>query len=324
MSKTFLTRGLIVHPEELDQLQLDLIHEAGLTQLGLHPVGGLQADKTLEAAIAAHTLPETRALHAQAKARGMEVCYEAHALSWLMPRSLFSRHPEWFRMNDKGERTPDVNLCPSCQEALDYLSERTALLARLLDTGCHRYFYWLDDVSGISACCCPECSKLSASDQQMRVVNAMVKGIRSVDPEGELCYLAYLDALEAPTRVEPETGVFLEYAPFHRDFTRPLNDPDCAKNVSETRSLRNLLSCFGAKGARVLDYWMDNSLFSNWTKPPKPLVFHAEVMKRDLDFYAELGFEDVTSFGCYLGADYRALYGIPPIVQYGRILSRKE
>ena len=319
-----MIKGLIMHPEDLTKNTIDRMAASGLNTLGLHPVGGKDAAKTLEQAIIWQNEGEGGELIRYAMEKGLRVEYEAHAMGWLLQRELFSEHPEWFRMNDKGERTPDVNLCPSCQEALDYLSERTALLARLLDTGCHRYFYWLDDVSGISACCCPECSKLSASDQQMRVVNAMVKGIRSVDPEGELCYLAYLDALEAPTRVEPETGVFLEYAPFRRDFTRPLNDPDCAKNVSETRSLRNLLSCFGAKGARVLDYWMDNSLFSNWTKPPKPLVFHAEVMKRDLDFYADLGFEDVTSFGCYLGADYRALYGIPPIVQYGRILSRKE
>ena len=321
MSTPFVTRGLIVHPHELDQTQLDLFCKAGLTQLGLHPVGGLEADKTLEAAIAAHMLPETRALRAQANARGLEVCYEAHALSWLLPRTLFDRHPEWFRMDAQGQRTAHINLCPSNQDALDYVAERAALLARLLDTGCRRYFYWMDDVSGISACCCPECSRLSASDQQMKVVNAMIKGLRKVYPDAQLCYLAYMDTLEAPRSVEPGDGVFLEYAPFHRDFTRPLADPDCAQNVSEIRPLRDLLSCFGAKGARVLDYWMDNSLFSNWTRPPKLLPFHEDVMKADLEFYAKLGFEDITSFGCYLGQDYRELFGIPPIVRYGEILA---
>lgn len=316
----FANRGILVHPAELDQTQLDLVAKARLNQLGLHPVGGLGAEKSLDAAIAAHALPENVALRAEAARKGIAVYYEAHALSWLLPRAVFASHPEWFRMNEKGERTPDVNCCPSCGDALDYLAERTAQLARLLGTGYDRYDYWMDDVCG-GACHCPACQGLTVSEQQMRVVNAMLRGLRRDNPRAELCYIAYLDALQAPRRVEPTDGVFLEYAPFHRNHHRPLSDPDCAQNAAEIAPLADLLACFGVKSARVLDYWMDNSLFSNWTKPPKPFALDADVMKADLDFYAARGFTEIASFGCYLGEDYRALYGAPPIELYGKLLN---
>lgn len=315
----FHRRGIIVHPEELTLDWLDWMREAKLNTLGLHPVGGVQAHKTLQQAINEHYLSAGTALRAEANARGIEVEYEAHAMAWLLPRHLFQREPGWFRENRSGERTADFNLCPSNSEALAYVTGRAAVLAALLDTGVSRYFFWLDDVTDC-ACHCPDCRQLSSSDQQLRTVNAMLTGLRRYNRSAKLCYIAYHDAMDVPRKVQPLDGVFLEYAPIKRDFHRPINDMDSPENVSEARSLRELVAFFGAQDARVLDYWMDNSLYSNWTKPPRLFTLDEEVMKRDAAFYASLGFECVTSFGCYLGPDYRRLYGRPPILRYGEVL----
>ncbi len=315
----FHRRGIIVHPEELTLDWLDWMREAKLNTLGLHPVGGVQAHKTLQQAINEHYLSAGTALRAEANARGIEVEYEAHAMAWLLPRHLFQREPGWFRENRSGERTADFNLCPSNSEALAYVTGRAAVLAALLDTGVSRYFFWLDDVTDC-ACHCPDCRQLSPSDQQLRTVNAMLTGLRRYNRSAKLCYIAYHDAMDVPRKVQPLDGVFLEYAPIKRDFHRPINDMDSPENVSEARSLRELVAFFGAQDARVLDYWMDNSLYSNWTKPPRLFTLDEEVMKRDTAFYASLGSECVTSFGCYLGPDYRRLYGRPPILRYGEVL----
>lgn len=316
----FSTRGILVHPEDLTLDWLDWMSAANLNALGLHPVGGNESHNSMLHAIDWHTLPETRALFAEAARRGISVEYEAHSMGWLLPRHLFSLHPEWFRMNERGERTPDFNFCVSHPDALAYVAERAALLAQLLPTGSSKYYFWLDDVSG-GACHCPECRQLSASDQQLRAVNAMLAGLRRVDPQAQLCYIAYHETLAVPRCTEPADGVFLEYAPFRRDHNRPLNDHACEKNVLETASLKDLLSFFGKKNARALDYWMDNSLFSGWTKPPKPFSLDEAVMQRDCEYYAALGIEHVTSFGCYLGPDYQRLHGVPTLEGYGRILS---
>ena len=201
-------RGIIVHPEELTLAWLDRMAEARLNTLGLHPVGGVHADQSLQRAIDLHPLPESRRLRAEAALRGISVEYEAHVMAWLLPRHLFDRHPDWFRMDEKGDRAADFNLCASNPDALDYVSERTALLAELLDTGTSKYYYWIDDVCGYS-CHCPECRALSPSDQQMRMVNAMLRGLRKYDRSAKLCYLAYVDALEVPKKVAPLDGVFL-------------------------------------------------------------------------------------------------------------------
>lgn len=313
-------RGIIVHPQDLTADWIERMAAAGLNCLGLHPEGGTLAHETLQQAIDLHNSPERAALRALAAEKGIKVEYEAHAMSWLIPRSLFGEHPDWFRMDESGARRVDFNMCPSNTEALEYLAERTALLASLLDTGSHKYYFWTDDVRGYS-CGCPECRKLSPSDQQLIMVNAMLKGLKAYDPEAQLCYLAYHDALDVPACIKPAEGVFLEYAPIERDHHRPLNDPECEKNIRETAPLKALLDYFGTATARVLDYWMDNSMFSKWKRPPQPFRLDADVMARDIGYYKALGFTDITCFGCFLGPDFDALYGECDLKEYGDILN---
>ena len=312
-------RGILVHPEDLTFDWIERTARAGINTLGLHPVGGRMAHESLQRAIDMHMTPDMRRMQGMAADRGINVEYEAHVMAWLMPRHLFSKHPDWFRMNENGERVADFNMCASDPEALDYLSERTALLAKLTDTGARKYYFWTDDVCGYS-CHCEKCRELSPSDQQLRLVNAMLRGLKTYDSRAQLCYLAYHDALETPTQVMPLDGVFLEYAPISRDHHRPIFDKSCPQNARESAPLAGLINYFGKTGARVLDYWMDNSLFSNWTKPPKPFRLDADVMRADVEFYKGLGFEEITSFGCYLGEDYDALYGKYDLAEYGRIL----
>ena len=93
-------------------------------------------------------------------------------MAWLLPRHLFDRHPDWFRMDEKGSRAADFNLCASNPDALDYVSERTALLAELLDTGTSKYYYWIDDVCGYS-CHCPESVSYTHLDVYKRQVQSL-------------------------------------------------------------------------------------------------------------------------------------------------------
>jgi len=312
-------RGIIIHPDELEWSWVERLQEAHLNVLALHPPGGVNAHLTLEAAIHHRLLPQTQAIFNRLGHMGVEIEYEAHAMGWLLPRSLFAVKPDWFRMDENGKRVSDFNLCPSQPEALDYVAARAEQLARLLNVDSNRYFFWLDDVSNCS-CHCEKCRALSVSDQQLTVVNAMLRGIRRYRPDAKISYLAYHEAIAAPEKVEPLSGVFLEYAPFHRNAHRPLLDPECPENVQEAQSLRPLLSYFGTKDSQVLEYWMDNSMYSKWTKPPKQFKLDEAVMQSDVQAYREMGFESITSFGCYLGADYRELWGEPPVTRYGEIM----
>lgn len=306
-------RGVVIHPYELDEKWLNTMAELNLNVLGLHPVGGAKANETLDALL--QSREKLQPLLERAKQLGITVEYEMHSLSWLLPRTLYERHPDWFRMDDKGQRIPDFNICASNEAALEYLTDRAQELASLLPTEDHLYYFWIDDVSGYR-CHCPKCAKLTASDQQLILVNAIQKGVRKSDPLGKTAYLAYLDAIKTPQNVKPEKGIFLEFAPIRRKTDIPINSPDCSENQMEIADLEKLLAFFGKEDAKVLDYWTDNSLFSRWTYPPQPFTLNSEVMRQDVQYYEKLGFDSITAFACYLGEDYRKLYSCPDLSGY--------
>ena len=318
--------GIIIHNHEISPYWLARLREtrdAGvpLDVLALHPVGGKNATDSLSGLIEQVKTPAFRDFYEQVHQMGMTLEYEMHTLSWLMPRAEFASHPHWFRQNEAGERTPDANMCASCEDALSYLEERTALLAGLLPQQGNRYFYWVDDVANAS-CHCPRCREMTKSDQAMTIINRMLRGLRRVNPRATLCYLAYIDIITPPTHVRPDPGIFLEYAPIHRDLSRPIGDPSCEKNADEAQHLRPLLDYFGTDGAQVLEYWMDNSLNCRWKLPYRKLPFYPDVIEADAAYYRSLGFAHLTCFGCFLGEDYAAEFGNPPVVEYSRCLPR--
>lgn len=309
-----IERGLLLHPDELSEKWTKRLCRSTLKRFGLHPVGGANAHESMASLIA--DLPSFSPRLNEIEAWGIAVEHEMHALRWMLPAQLFAEHPAWFRMNEKGERAADYNLCASNRDALDYVTARAAEAARLLPAKSHRYHFWIDDVRR-AHCNCPDCRGLSPSDQAMRIYNAILAGLRLTDPLAKQCYLSYHDTLDAPRRVEPDSGIYLEYAPMDRDFDRALTDGDSEKNRGQTTVLPELLSCFGKADAMACEYWLDNSMYSRWTKPPKYFTWNREVTVRDLAFYDAQGFAAATTFACYLGTEYEETHGaFPDIEEY--------
>jgi len=308
--------GIIIYAHEVSRYWEDLMIRSGLQVLGLHPTGGNKACEALEAYLAQTKTPEYMMFCENLREKGIAVTLECHALSWLLPRSLFAEHPDWFRMNEEGERVADVNMCPSNPEALAYVQARTAELVPQIPADDGKYRLWIDDTRD-RICHCEKCKNLSGSDQAMLIYNAMQRGVRQVRPKGKIAYLAYYNTLEVPA-VKPENGIFLEYAPIARRFDKPIYDPE---NGSSADTLKALLNFFGKEDSEVLEYWMDNSLFCKWKLPYKKLELNTDVLVQDVAYYRALGFEFITSFGCFLNADYAAEFGEPPVETYGKILS---
>lgn len=314
-----ISGGIIIHDTDIGAYWEKLFSESGLDTLGIHPAGGNDAHLTLEKFLSAQNDPEVIGFIDRLSSKGVRIELECHALSWLLPRELFSKDPHWFRENEQGERTADFNMCPSCGEALEYLSERTRRLAALIPWNSSYFHLWIDDVAS-APCMCEKCKSLSPSDQAMIIYNAMLKGLKAYRSDARLAYLAYHGTIDAPS-LKPEEGIFLEFAPIRRCFEHAVNDITCQKNVAEIASLDSLLAFFGKKDSKVLEYWMDNSLFSGWKKPYVKLPFNRDVFKKDVEFYRTKGFERITSFGCFLGEEYAKEFGIPPVKEYGEVLS---
>ena len=152
-------------------------------------------------------------------------------------------------------------------------------------------------------------------DQQLIALNAMLTEIRKTIPDAKMAYLAYMDALAVPTTVKPAKGIFLEYAPFVK-YT--CHAPDAPERIAREHAMIGpLMDYFGREDAKVLEYWYDNSLYSGWKKPPKQFTLKEEAMRQDIAQYREMGFSYISTFGCFLGADYEELYGAADIRPFG-------
>lgn len=261
--EALMKASILIHPTELSRRWIDRMTESRIDTLGLHPVGGANSIISLEGLVEQMKSEEFRSLIDYARERGLEVEYEFHAFGYLLPRKLFDTHPEYFRMNKQGERTPSLNFCPSSKEALDIVADNALTLAKSLYGSAHRYFFWSDDARG-GVCSCPKCKALTPSDQQLTVLRAIIRKLREEIPDAMLAYLAYYSTLDVPASVESEEGIFLEFAPIDKWHVRVgRNTEECISGeVRERESSCQLLSFFGKSGSRVLEYWIDNSLFS--------------------------------------------------------------
>ncbi len=315
MKTTPLTPSMLIHPDELSVNWIERAKKIGLPILGLHPVGGLTAHESMQELLDRTDDPAFCELLSMAERNGIRIEYEMHAMGYFLPREMFATHPEWFRENEHGERVADLNCCASNEEALDHIAVRAADAARRLTKPLkhptYRYFFWMDDALN-GRCHCEKCRSLSSSDQQMRVMNRILREIREDYPEAKLAYLAYAECFDPPKQEKPDDGIFLEFAPMDRDFHIPI-DGDSEKNRNMVSKIPALFETFGDREMKVLEYWIDNSMYSGWKKPEKRLDEDKAVVRADFAFYRSMGFDDISTFACYLGPHYEELHGEPDI-----------
>jgi hypothetical protein len=311
------TRGVVLVPDDLSlQDWPERAANAGLNTIGLHhgispsAVGGFINSEA------------GRQFLEWCRRRGLQVEYELHAMGELLPRGLFSTDPDLFRMNEKGERTPDANLCVHSQRALELVGQNAIHLARQLRPTTGRYFFWGDD--GQPWCRCPRCRGYSDSDQALLLENYLIHELRKHDPTAQLAHLAYANTLAAPTRVRPAPGIFLEYAPISRDESIPYERQNGPQARDSLAMLVDNLKIFPKETAQVLEYCLDVSRASGWKRPAVRLPWHPEVLKADVAFYERLGIRHLTTFAVWIDKDYVRRFGeSKEIGDYGTALYGK-
>ncbi|WP_102407875.1 DUF4838 domain-containing protein [Parabacteroides bouchesdurhonensis] len=299
----FEMRGVVLSVHDLETVDWPRL----ATKSGINTIGTHVTPKEVEAFI---TSERGKTFLADCQKYGIQVEHQLHAIHELLPRELFSEDSTMFRMDENGNRIADFNCCASSSNALDIIAKNAVYYARLLPSTNHRYYYWLDD--GAPLCACPQCSCLSGSEQALMIENRMIQELRTFDPEAQLAHLAYHSTLEAPVKVKPAEGVFLEFAPFYRNWKKPLSDESASgrgmAHAENLRCLKENLEVFPAETAVVLEYWLDVSLFSDWKKPAVKLPWHKDVFMSDLNTYAGFGIKNITSFAVYMDDQYWKQY----------------
>jgi hypothetical protein len=310
-----VTRGVVLLPNDLTLADWpERAKRAGLTTIGIHHGGSPQV------VIGWVKSPPGRSFLKQCKKLGLQVEYELHAMRELLPRHLFAKNPVLFRMNQKGNRTPDANCCVHSERGLRIIVEQALRISAALRPTTGRYFYWGDD--GQPWCCCQECRAFSPSEQALIIENLLCRALRQSDPRSQVAHLAYSNTLLPPKKVRPEEGVFLEYAPINRRYDVPYERQQDPKQEDRLSSLDANLAVFRRDTAQVLEYWLDVSRFSTWKRPAKRLPWNKNVFLADVATYRKRGIRHVTSFAAWIDADYRNRFGdLRFIDEYGAGLS---
>lgn len=308
----FVTRGVVLYPFDLTLAEWpELAHRAGLTTIALH------AARHVDVLVHYLQTDEGRAFLRRCRRLGLEVEYELHAMGDLLSREYFYRDPTMFRQNKEGRRVEDYNCCPSSRSALEIIGERALEIAKTLRPSSHRYFYWPDD--GREWCACGRCRGFTASEQSLLVGNHILRVLRRWDAKAMLSHLAYGPTISPPRQVKPEAGIFLEFAPIGRSHERPYAGQTRKETAEPIEMLEANLEVFDASKAQVLEYWLDVSRFSRWQRPAVKIPWKRDVFLADLQAYRRRGIRHVTSFACYIDADYERMYqDLRFIEEYGQ------
>lgn len=229
--------------------------------------------------------------------RDLDMIGGGHIIPFLLPRALFSEHPEYFRMHATGERIPEGNLCVSsaegirvaCRSAVNYVRSRPQLDALHI---------WGDDVAGGSWCSCPGCRGLTPQDQYVTLCNAIIGALRAAGLATEVIVIAYHDTLVPDLRVRPDPEFQLIFAPIHRCYAHALDDPTCERNAWHVENLRRWLEIMPAGRLAVFEYFTDTYRFRSLG------VNVPGVVLADLRFYHRLGVRRMTNVTITVTYDY--------------------
>ena len=154
-----------------------------------------------------------------------------HTMSSIVPASLFETHPEYFGMDENGNRTPYRQPCFSNPDVLslavaygmNYFSSYNAVLS-------------VSQNDGQDFCQCADCRAFNGAHGNtdaaslLRFVNAVAAAVRETYPEAKIETLAYQRSQTPPTGITPESNVVIRLCAIRTCALHALDDKSCASN----------------------------------------------------------------------------------------------
>ena len=310
----FATRGVVLIPEDLSLTDWpERAKQARLSTIAIHHQNSPKVVAAWVQSDAGQRFLD------QCRKLGLDLEYALHAMKELLPRDLFEKNPEFFRMNEKGERTPDANCCVHSARGLEIIGENALAITKVLRPTTNHYSYCADDAK--PWCLCPECRGLSPSEQSLVVARRILQALRSQDSKAQVPHLAYANTLQPPKQIKPCEGIFLVYAPIKRRYDIPYSQ-QAANQGDGLDALDANLEVFPKETAQVLEYWLDVSRFSRWKRPAVKLPWKKDVFLADLETYRKRGIRNITTFAAWVDADYKGRFGnLDFIAEYGEGLA---
>jgi len=206
-----------------------------------------------------------------------------HNIPRLLPRELFAEHPEYFRMDDTGQRQPDGNLCVSNVEAVQILVDN-ALAEVRQNLPMEQYGIQGEDTWSGGWCECPQCRNLTGIQQNMLLCRAVAAGLQAAGlSETRVSFAAYRDTLQPRIgQDELPDRLFVRFAPRERSFGKALNDPTSDRNRWYAANLEGWAQLLGPDSLAITEYYTDSVLYSSF---PVPLM---RVIAADMRYFRDV------------------------------------
>jgi len=220
---------------------------------------------------------------------GMRFETGGHGLTALLPRGLFDKEPELFRMSQpedfSGTRQNDYNCCITNPKTRSIIQANYLKMIKKL-SGVYAFHSWPDDLPGGGWCFCPRCRALSPSDQAMLSMNVLSDVIRREGLSMRVPMLVYHDTIMPGDIISPSKETFLLYAPRERCYAHSLDNPECPRNRFYLEGLKRWTEKFRNIGdAHTFEYYLDQILFRGL------YPFIPDVILRDMKVYETYGIE---------------------------------
>jgi len=217
-----------------------------------------------------------------------------HTFNQLVPPDkYFAEHPEYFSMID-GKRTPR-QLCLTNPEVVKIA---TAAVLGMLKGNPHTEIAEVSANDGGGHCTCPVCAAIDAENGSpagslINFVNQVAEAVEKEHPRVWVSTLAYLDTVDAPTKVRPRQNVVVRLCDDLHSWRYPLID-FVSSPFPESKRYRDAIIAWSkiADNLSIWDYFVN---FSHYLAP----MPNMHVLQPSVRFYVEHNVKGIMFQGAY-------------------------
>ncbi|MES2308448.1 MAG: DUF4838 domain-containing protein [Verrucomicrobiota bacterium] len=218
---------------------------------------------------------------------GLRLEVGGHGLSQLMPRDLYEKNPEYFRMFQPedfgGKRLKDSNLCVTNPRAKQVLQSNFRKELKKTE-GVHAFHAWGDDLPSGGWCLCSSCRSFSPTDQALLAMGHLSEVAKEF--KVRIPVLAYHDTMFPGDQIKASREAFLLFAPRERCYGHALDDSSCPRNRWYLQALKAWEKKFkGINDSHTFEYYFDQILFRG------VYPFLPGIILEDMKTYLEHGIE---------------------------------
>lgn len=196
---------------------------------------------------------------------GLRLELGQHGFHEFVPRDLFDKNPDLFRMFQPedfgGKRCSDSNCCITHPRTKQLIQKNYRKLLKDVPS-VYALHCWPDDLPAGGWCLCPSCRALTPSDQAMLAMRHLAEAAAQATPPVRVPALAYHDTMFPGSMIMPSKECFLLFAPRERCYGHALDDDTCARNRHYRQALEAWTRRFeGIDDAHTFEYYFDQILF---------------------------------------------------------------